>query len=285
MNKLAVFSRLSVIDIKITWILSLFIVALISPYSSSSQTSIGNYFAVQYMKVHPSMENDFIRLETKVWHKIHAERIKKDILDGWYLYRVISPAGTNAEYNYVIVQEYDTADKLAAHFDGYGVNYSNLLESDEIQLALRTPEICDMTYEEVWTTVDQMMIPNTDQIFKYIVFNSMKMKPNVDEGEYQRMEKEYWKPMHQERMKRNEMFGWGLYTMIIPGGTERNYHWATVDYYHNFIDYLGDTDHIMNSLHGKVNAEKYLAETIAKRDLLKSEIRELVEYITDTNMN
>jgi hypothetical protein len=97
------------------------------------------------------------------------------------------------------------------------------------------------------------------------------------------MEKEYWKPMHQERIRRNMMYGWGLYNMIIPGGTERNYSWGTVDFYHNFIDYLRDTQPILNTIHGKAKADQYLAETVEKRDLLKAEIRELLDYMLDTD--
>ena len=259
-------------------------VFILSSSQSYSQADIGNYFAIQYYKVHPSNENDFIQLQTGVWQKIHSERIKDDLLDGWYLFRVIAPQGTKAEYNYLIVQQYDDAEKFSAHFDGYGVNYNNILTNNEIELALKTAEIGDMTYEEVWTTVDQMMTDNSGQIYKYSVFNSMKMKPGVSVDDYQRMEKEYWKPMHKERMRRNMMFGWGMYTMIIPGGTERNYHWATVDYYHNFMDYLRETNSIMESIHGKEKAAKYTEETINKRDLLKAEIRELMAYKNDTGM-
>tara|TARA_B100000497_G_C7682251_1_gene412873 strand:- start:214 stop:1074 length:861 start_codon:yes stop_codon:yes gene_type:complete len=260
-------------------------VLILSSIPVQSQTDIGNYFAIQYFKVHPSQENEFIQLHSNVWQKIHAERIENDLLDGWYLFRVIAPQGTNTEYNFLIVQEYDDAEKFSAHFDGYGVNYNNILSTNEIQHALTTNEISDMTYEEVWTTVDQIMTDNSGQIYKYSVFNSMKMKPGVDNDDYVRMEKEYWKPMHKERIRRNMMFGWGMYTMIIPGGTERNYHWATVDYYHNFMDYLCETGSIMESIHGKENADKYTEETISKRDLLKAEIRELIAYKNDSNLD
>ena len=264
-------------------ILSFFIV--FAPSAVQSQAELGNYFAVQYYKVHPSMENEFIRLEGEVWKKIHHARIKKDLLDGWYFSRVVVPSGTNAEYNYIIVFEYDSAEKLTAHFEGYGVNYATLLDQEEIALALRTPEIRDMVYEEVWRTVDQTFA-NSESQYRYQIFNAMKMRPGVDEAEYQRMEREYWKPVHEERIRRNEMFGWGLYTMIIPGGTERNYHWATIDFYHNFTDYLvEESTSIMNSLYGPENAAKYAEETISKRDLLKAEIRELLDYMNDDGEN
>ncbi len=263
--------------------LSLFIV--FAPSSVQSQGELGNYFALQYYKVHPSMENEFIRLEGEVWKKIHEARIKKDLLDGWYLLRVVAPSGTHAEYNYIIVFEYETAEKLTGHFEGHGINYAVLLDEQEIALALRAHEVRDMVYEEVWRTADQTFA-NSESQYRYQIFNSMKIKPGVDESEYVRLEKEYWKPVHTERIRRNAMFGWGLYTMIIPGGTERNYHWGTIDFYHNFKDYLvEESTSIMNSLYGPENAAKYVEETISKRDLLKAEIRELLDYMNDDGEN
>ena len=247
-----------------------------------SQADLGNYFAVQYYKVHPSLENEFVSLQTDVWKKIHRARIQNGLLNGWWFTRVVAPSGTNTEYDYVIVLEYDSAEKLTSHFEGFGVNYSTILDVEEIALALQSPEIGEMVYEEVWRTTDQAFVQSdNNNVYRYQVFNSMKMKPGIDEQEYQRIEHEYWKPVHQERIKRNQMYGWGLYTMIIPGGTERNYHWATMDFYHSFIDYLRPTGDIMIGIHGNEKAAQISAETDSKRDLLKAEIRELLAYMTE----
>ena len=73
--------------------------------------------------------------------------------------------------------------------------------------------------------------------------------------------------------------------MIIPGGTEREYHWATVDFYDNFIDIMADNGMIFEKLHGKKKAEKYTEETVTSRDLLKIEVRELLDYINDETID
>ena len=250
-----------------------------------AQSGIQNYFAIKYMKVGPGHESHYLQLELDIWKKIHTARIKADVLDGWYLYRVVSPAGESTKYNYLTIEVYDSAEKLAGHFDGYGVDYSKILNPEEIIQALNTPKARAMIYEEVWRSVDEVLNLYEDNIFRYQVFNAMKLRPGVEESEYQRIEQQYWKPMHIKRMRNGGMKGWGLYTMIIPGGTERNYHWATVDFYDNFIDYLKPTDGLMEEIHGKRNAQKYLEETIDKRDLLKTEIRELVDYVNESTIN
>lgn len=251
----------------------------------NGQSSIATYYVVQYMKVSPSLESDYLELELEVWKKMHSARIKQGNLTAWYFYRVVAPSGTNTEYNYITVNEYIGAENLAGHFDGLGVNPNDVLTADEISMALQTPEVRDLVYEEVWTKVDDLVNEEADHMYRFQVFNSMKMKEGVDESDYQRIEQNYWKPVHNERISRGLMHGWGLYTMIIPGGTERDYHWATVDYYDYFIDYMRSTDDIMERIHGINKSQQYIQETEAKRDLLKAEIRELVDYVNKGTVN
>lgn len=260
-----------------------FCLILVSP-TLKSQSNGNTYFAVQYLKVQPNQESEYLRLELEVWKKMQQARIKADVVDAWYFFRVVAPIGSATEYNYVTINQYDNAEKLAGHFENFGVDYNTILTPEEISLALRTEEIRELVYEEVWTTVDQVTKENPEKMYRFQVFNSMKLLDDTDGDDYQRIETTYWKPMHEARIKDGKMFGWGLYTMIIPGGTERNYHWATVDYYDKFMDYLSDNAAIFENIHGKVKADKFTEETIAKRDLLKAEVRELVDYVTESTV-
>ena len=240
------------------------------------------YYVYQYVKVHPSMENEYLQLELDVWKKIHQARIEKDILDGWYLYRVISPNGSKTEHNFVLALQYDGAEKLAGHFESFGVDYTGLLTSEEIAFALKTPEIRDQVYEEVWSAIDEIVPISSENSFRFQVFNAMSLKPGVTENEYLEVEQKVWKPMHQMRVAMDKMYGWGLYNMIIPGGTEREYHWATVDYYNRVIDIMADNDPIMVKIHGEKNLEKFTQQTLGARDLLRTEVRELLDFMNDS---
>jgi hypothetical protein len=232
------------------------------------------------------MENEYLQLENEVWKKMQTARIEAGVLDAWYLYRVISPAGTKTEYNFVTILEYETAEKLSGHFESYGVDYTSLLSAEEIAFALKTPEIRDLVYEEVWRSVDLMMKDDSPDMYKFQVFNAMSLKPGVIEDDYRELETRYWKPMHEVRMKSNRQHGWGLFSMRIPGGTERAYHWATIDYFDRFIDIMQDEgNNNMIKIYGKKEADKITEQTLAARDLLRSEIRELLDYVTRDSIN
>ncbi|NNF32728.1 MAG: hypothetical protein HKN68_01380 [Saprospiraceae bacterium] len=248
--------------------------------------STQSFYIVQYLKVHPSMENEYLQLETEVWKKMQTARIEAGVLDAWSLYRVISPAGTKTEYNFVTILEYKTAEKLSGHFESYGVDYTSLLTAEEIAFALKTPEIRDLVYEEVWTSVDLMMKENSPEMHRFQVFNAMSLKPGVSEDEYAEIETRYWKPMHERRMNSNRQHGWGLFSMRIPGGTERAYHWATIDYFDRFIDIMQDEgNNNMIKIYGKKEADKITEKTLASRDLLRSEIRELLDYVNKDSID
>lgn len=260
------------------------LLAVLFATNGNSQTQ-QPYYIFQYLKVHPSMENEYLQLETEVWKKMHTARINAGVLDAWYLYRVISPAGTKTEYNYVTILEYDSAKKLSGHFESYGVDYRNLLSAEEIAFALKTPQIRDLVYEEVWRSVDLEMKKDTPDLYRFQVFNAMSLKPGKTDEEYQELETRYWKPMHELRMKKNKQHGWGLYSMRIPGGTERAYHWATIDYFDHFIDIMQDEGNVnMIKIYGKKEADKINERTLGTRDLLRSEIRELLDYVTQESI-
>ncbi len=264
---------------------SVLLIAFLSLFALSLIGQNNRYYVLQYLKVPPVQENEYLQLEMDVWKKMHQARIDAGVLDGWHLYRVISPQGTQTDYDFITVLIYNNPEKLAGHFENYGVDYTQVLSSDEIAAALKTPEIRDLVYEEVWQTIDGLQAPDSDQMFRFQRFNAMKTNPNQDDQNYVSIEQNYWKPVHQQRIKMGSMYGWGLYQMIIPGGTEREYTWATVDYFDRFIDIMNDDENtkLFDKIHRK-NAVKYLEETVQSRDLLRTEIRELIDYINVTNL-
>jgi hypothetical protein len=63
---------------------------------------------VNYMKVEPAKEADYLRLERETWKPIHQERIRRGALRSWTLYQVRYPHGTGTEYDYVTVNTYNS---------------------------------------------------------------------------------------------------------------------------------------------------------------------------------
>jgi len=60
---------------------------------------------------------------------------------------VFGSKGIKAAYNYMTNHSYSSLEKLARHFDSFGVDYPKLLDSDEISIALEIDEIRDLGKE------------------------------------------------------------------------------------------------------------------------------------------
>ena len=65
------------------------------------------YVKLDYMKVTPGKEGEYLRLEQQVWKPFHQERVKGKEMLGWRLYAVPYTADTHREYDYVTVNIYD----------------------------------------------------------------------------------------------------------------------------------------------------------------------------------
>lgn len=237
------------------------------------------YYTVQYMKVPIENDNEYIRLETEVWKIIHQARKDAGVLDGWFLYRVISPAGTNTEYNYVTVNAYNSLEKLAGHFESYGVDYTTILNSEQISIALRTDKIRSLVKEEVWQLKDRVFPEKIEEMYRYQVVNSMSLMPGVTGNEYTELETTYWKPVHEARMNGGKLYGWGLYSLVMPGGANAPYTWGTVDFYSDFKDIFYDYSNLMSKVHKGKESDKIYEKTNSTRDLLDSEIRLLIDVV------
>ena len=65
-------------------------------------------YVIDYMKVEPGTEQDYIEAETELWKPVHAERIRRGLMHAWSLYKVRYPDGTQRDYDYVTVNVFDS---------------------------------------------------------------------------------------------------------------------------------------------------------------------------------
>jgi hypothetical protein len=64
--------------------------------------------SIHYMKTAPGGEAAYEAIETGTWKPIHEARQQAGALRDWVFYRVQYPQGTEAPYNYVTVNVYDS---------------------------------------------------------------------------------------------------------------------------------------------------------------------------------
>jgi hypothetical protein len=63
----------------------------------------------------------------------------------------------------------------------------------------------------------------------------MKAEPG-EVGKYLNLEREIWKPIHQERMNDGKILRWSLYSVRYPGGTGHDYNYVTVTFHESRAD-------------------------------------------------
>ena len=70
-----------------------------------------------------------------------------------------------------------------------------------------------------------------------------------------------------------------MYSMVLPGGTDVSYAWGTIDFFDNFVDMFEDTDPFIAQVHSAKELDKVMDKTLSTRDLIKSEVRMLIDYV------
>ena len=249
-------------------------------YTSSSLTAqedVTTYFVVDYMKVKPENQAQYVQLE-KAWKKIHEARIKAGNLKGWYFDQVVSPAGTNQEYNFITVNSYAGEKMLAGHYENAMVpsNWQELVSFQEAQLMQRTGELRDIVKTEVYAGVDGAWADDRSDA-RVMVFNFFKNREGVSNADHAKMESELWKPVHEARIKDGKMKGWGLYNLVLPRAytTMTPYHSATIDLYEDMEQLLAPP--ALQDYFEKVHPDKDVDALLTKMwdsvDLLRAEVR------------
>ena len=114
---------------------------------------------------------------------------------------------------------------------------------------------------------------------EYVLVNYMKVDP-AKEGAYVQMEREVWKPIHQQRVKDGKLQSWLLYAVRFPGGDNREYGYLTVETYKSVQDVDGGYDDlasVIKKVHPNKAADQILSQANTSRSLVRSEVLKLVD--------
>ena len=99
----------------------------------------------------------------------------------------------------------------------------------------------------------------------------MKVAPDK-EDDYLRLERELWKPVHQERIRTGQLRSWTLYSVRYPFGADQAYSFVTVNEYNTLADADRSSEEAFARVHPKVPLQEILRRTFAARQLVRGEI-------------
>lgn len=91
-------------------------------------------------------------------------------------------------------------------------------------------------------------------------------------GEYLSVEQELWKPVHEERVRRGIILGWGFYSLFV-GEPNAPYNYIAVNVFDDFdkIDYFGLGD-IVSDIYPDKDLTLFYQQTRETREVVRTEI-------------
>jgi hypothetical protein len=246
------------------------------------------YFSVTYIKVHPDKEAQYRELLKKYGKKVNEYFFKNGMIMGWYMHQVIVPSGSAAEYDYAAVN-------VSSNFKGL------LDDSISIRAVFKKvfPAITDKMFDsiasqyqhartvvkrEIFTSVAELNMNPGAPPSKYVSLDFMKTMPGKD-GDYEKMEKDSWIPIHKERVGMGAIKDWGLYQKIMPSGAKEEYNYVTGQ----FLDNLSGIENpkymeAFNKAWPGKDVATFIQNTESTRTLVKNELWLVLDYVDASNM-
>lgn len=256
------------------FLLLCFLTSTLFTSTAYGQDQPPTFLIVDYMKVKPGMTSQYLDAETKVWKKIHQERIKAGNIVNWNLYEVRYPSGTSNAFDYVTVTTVSGWDGIEKFYQSWNDVISKLSKEDQA-VANKTEQMRDLTMHQVIRTVDVAFKqdPATNPP-KYLVVNYMSV-PDGHWQDYYDMETKLAKPMHMEIMKGDKgRAGWGFYTPVFPYGDEQPYDAYTVDFFNTWQDMNvgGNFQETLAKVHPGMSQVYFSRKIDETRKLMKGEL-------------
>ncbi len=111
------------------------------------------FVTVDYMKVQPQDEKDYVRLETEIWKPIHQYRVDQGIMGNWALFFLQFPGGTNYPYTYATANYFDTWSQVQNSWpDDFWLKVHPDADSDN--LVAMTHASRELVSSQIWRIVD-----------------------------------------------------------------------------------------------------------------------------------
>jgi hypothetical protein len=254
-------------------------VALAAAFSAAmvAQQAPTGFHSVACIKVKPENNTEFRKWAAGDVHKYAQSRVDGGALSSWLVLRAVTPTGSSAECDYIIVSMYPGIPPQP-------------MGLEELDAALKKAGIT-MTAQQyvdrrtaLTTLVSNNMFRNQDSVgtFKkgdYFVVNYMKVADaNMDD--YLAWEKKVWKPLAEAMAKDGVRTGWSLNTRVLPGGSELPFQAVTVDVFPSWESIYKDDAQFVERWR-KVHPDLELGTTFERYEKLRSLTRNELYVVQD----
>ena len=243
------------------------------------------YISISYIKTNPGKTAAYLDLQKAYSKKINEYYFKQGKLMGVYLCSVVMPSGSSADY--------DIASVAVSGDLNFLLNDTVPVKSVVKKLF---PEYSDTFIESIFEQYRQTRTLVKRDIFrgvveiapdapptKFATMDFMKTAPGK-EDEYVKLEKEFWMPIHKERIKMGVMVDWLLMEKIMPLSSTDSYNYVTGNFFTS-MHFFEDSKYMEGAKKAFPNTDvdKKMEATSAVRTIAKEELWELEFYVDATN--
>jgi hypothetical protein len=243
------------------------------------------YVGVNYIKVTPgkgSVYNDLLRTYSR---KINEDYFKAGKILGWYVNYVLMPTGSSAEYDMTIVTVTTDMSLLVDDTTSIRERFKKVLPGasdatiEMIFDAYAGSRI--LVKKEIYSFVDGVNLSSNPS--KYTKVDFMKATPGK-ETDYVKLEKEIFKPLHTEMVKKGSMDDWGFYALEMPNSSAGAYDYLTANFFTSLNQSNGvNYNEIFKKVFPKMDMTAVWTQTNNARKMIRSEIWKLGVYVDGTN--
>lgn len=228
-----------------------------------AQQSENVYYKFDYLSVEKGDETPYLKVQRNSIKPIMQSRIKEGEILGWYQYQFQYPGGTSRSYNYLMITLYPDLKYLESERN----------DSKLQQAYSKLGGTSTLSHTEIWKKViDLENQPEKFRDSKYLMIDYMDVTPGMD-YEYQMLEDEVARPIHQERIKDEALAGWEVYQLLMPGGVNYGYDFATGNFFDSLADLeYGFTEEYILRAHPEEDMQEIFELVFDTRDLVRSEV-------------
>ena len=234
-------------------------------YNVSAQEKL--YLLFEFMTVDNNQEAAYMDTE-EFWQNIHEKRVNNGEIIGWDLWR-LQPGGEDQPYQYLTVNLYNDPVKMMTGGEGdfsetlkeaYPDTSANVLE----KILNRTGGSRDLSVRFFAEYIDGT-IPEYDIPIGTVASIDLMKVELGNYSNYEKAEREVFKPMHQKQVDNGEKESWGLVKIIIPVGSATAASHITVNMYKDYAQFFSNQANSSRSYSDK--EQKAIRNGLATRDL------------------
>jgi hypothetical protein len=232
----------------------------------------GQTIVAAYMKITGDY-NDYLEVE-QAWKTYHQKAIEAGIHNGWQLW-MNRHSGMDDPYQFITLQWYDNYQHALGEDIPEGWLEGTYTDEEWAALYEKTLDVRRYAFEEVANLVT--MAENAKPA-KYLVVGRVDAKPGMEE-DYEKMEKEIFKPYHEELIRRGNLAHWGIWNIWPYKEGQPRY--VIVNGYNNAKDLNSPKPWIEPSELGIDYTVDEIVELVGKtrEDMTSIEVWELVDDI------